>query len=331
MIRAVILGLGNQAFEHLSASIGHEKVQIIAGIDRDVSRHDKVKAEFAELNLQFFDSLDALKESGLEFDAMILALPHDVYGHIWEDILAFGKPLLKEKPLGRDYQEAKTFMQKALKAGCGLQTAIQRRQHKSYQYLSNYINENHIIIKEVHAHLHLGKGSQNATVTPDLKWRGDRQKAGGGALLDAGYHLVDLVQFVIGDFDVVSATMWNGVQADNGADIEDRSWLMGCTPDVWIMLDTWVKGEPDGKGGFCKSERLTLLTNQGVLTANREGVWHEDTRLFTTQSQWQDAMRSQLTDFANNIRQDSWNTDVIWHQLPAMRVIDKAYWLSKSY
>lgn len=119
MIRAVILGLGNQAFEHLSASIGHEKVQIIAGIDRDVSRHDKVKAEFAELNLQFFDSLDALKESGLEFDAMILALPHDVYGHIWEDILAFGKPLLKEKPLGRDYQEAKTFMQKALKAGCG--------------------------------------------------------------------------------------------------------------------------------------------------------------------------------------------------------------------
>lgn len=142
---------------------------------------------------------------------------------------------------------------------------------------------------------------------------------------------MDLVQFIVGDFDVVSATMWNGVQADNGMDIEDRSWLMGCTPDIWIMLDTWVKGEPDDKNGFRKSEQLVLMTDQGIVVANRDGVWHDDVMLFTTQSQWQDAMKRQLTQFAENIHKDHWDVDVIWHQLPAMRVIDKAYWLSKSY
>lgn len=327
-IKAVIFGLGNQAFEHLDASVGHQDVQIIAGIDGNTDRHKEVCARFGELNLQCFQSLDELKASGLAFDALILALPHDVYGGIWADILALGKPLLKEKPLGRDYQEAKTFMDTAHNAHCELQTAIQRRQHASYQFLVKFLQKHKIKIQELHAHLHLGKGLQAAIDKPDLKWRGDRQKAGGGALLDVVYHLV---HYIVGDFDVVSATMYNGMQVDNGIDIEDRSWLVGCKPDVWIMLDTWVKGEPNGRGGFTKSEAVELLTDKGLLKANREGVWQDGVQIFATQSKWQDAMRRQLTDFANNIRTQNWHTDVIWHELPAMRTIDKAYWLSKSY
>lgn len=330
-IRAVLVGLGNQAIEHLIASIDHQEVQIVAGVDLEMARHQQIKQDFADLDLRFFQTLDELQASGLDFDALILALPHDVYEKEWDNIVQFGKPLLKEKPLGRDYQEAKTFMDKACQAGCGLQTAIQRRHYPSYQYLSKYLRSKSIEINELHAHLHLGKGQQQPVNEPDLKWRNSRQRSGGGALLDAGYHLVDLVQYIIGDFEVISATMWNGAKADNGMDIEDRCWLTGCTTDIWLMLDTWVQGEPNATGGFKKSEMIVLNTNQGVICANREGIWHNDTLLFKSSREWEGAMRMQLSEFAQNIHQNNWQNDAIWDQLPAMRTIDKAYWLSKSY
>lgn len=329
-IKAVIFGLGNQAFEHLNASLEHQEVQIVAGVEKNIERHEQVCKKFPTLNLQFFETLEALRDSSLEYDALILALPHDVYGDKWNDILSLGKPMLKEKPLGRDYQEAKTFMDKAREAGCGLQTAIQRRHHASYQYLAQFLKDECVQIYELHAHLHLGKGLRIADKT-DPNWRDSRQKSGGGALLDAGCHLVDLVQFIVGDFEVISATMWNGTKADNGADIEDRCWLKACALDTWIMLDTWVQGESDGKGGFKKSEMIVLNTNKGIICANREGVWCEDDVLFETSREWEEAMQNQLTQFAQNVRSNHWADNAIWDQLPAMRTIDKAYWLSKSY
>ncbi len=330
-IQCAVLGLGNQAFEHLQASIDHPDIAIVAGIDRDAGRWVKAQHAFPSLELQCFAELDDLRGSGLVIDAFILALPHHVYEGIWPSLMQWGLPLLKEKPLGRDYQEAKDFMLQSRAAGCGLQTAIQRRQHPSYAFLARYLKQHKLTASEVHAHLHLGKGQENPSAEFDLGWRGDRRQAGGGALLDAGYHLIDLVQFLIGDFDVVSATMWHGTTADNGQDIEDRSWLTGCSSDTWLMIDTWVKGESNHKGGYVKSEKVSLKTSQGVLSANREGVWLNEQQLFSTDREWQHAMRQQLADFACSISANNWQNDVIWDQLPAMRKIEEAYRLSSRY
>lgn len=330
-IKCAILGMGNQAFEHLLASIDHPDIEIVAGIDGNQAQWNKARQAFPQLELQCFSGLADLQASGVSIDAFILALPHHVYEGIWPSLMELGKPLLKEKPLGRYYQEAKDFMQQSLASGCGLQTAIQRRQHPSYKFLGQYLKQNKLTPTELHAHLHLGKGHENPCVKFDLGWRGDRSQAGGGALLDAGYHLIDLVQFLIGDFDVISATMWQGSKADSGQDIEDRSWLTGCSTDTWLMIDTWVKGESNKKGGYLKSEEVRLKTSQGILSANREGVWLGDQRLFSSDREWQHAMRQQLADFARSIVTNNWHNDVIWDQLPAMRKIEEAYGLSSRY
>ena len=149
--------------------------------------------------------------------------------------------------------------------------------------------------------------------------------------MDAGYHLIDLIQFLIGDFDVISSTMWNGLKADNGTDLEDRCWLVGRSANTWLMLDTWVQGEADGQGGFIKSEQVRLKTSHGILFANREGVWLNDQQIFKTQKDWSAAMRQQLTDFAQNIDRYEWHDDLILAQLPAMRKIEEAYRLSSRY
>jgi predicted dehydrogenase len=336
-IRLAVIGLGNQAFEHIEAAHQHHDVKIVAGVDQSVICRNKLMQFDAQIAV--FEQLEDLlaMQQTLALDGLILALPHHVYAKIWPTILAFKLPLLKEKPLGRDYAEAQHFLQCAEQQGCPLQTAIQRRHHPSYQALYQYIQTHQVHISEVHAHLHLGKGhvqSHEAAPhhVPSLSWRGERQQAGGGALLDAGYHLVDLVQYLVGPFDVVSSTMWAGQQLDDGHSIEDRSLLFGRNEHTWVMLDTWVQGEISPCGHrYQKSEQILLQTNVGVIRADRTGVWHDNQQICQEAQDWQYAMQQQLSEFAFNMRHNQWRDEHFWDQLPAMRVIEEAYRLSSRY
>lgn len=330
-LRCVLFGLGNQAQEHLLASLNHPDIQIVAGIDSNIEQWDMIKSEYPNAEMQLFASLEALLLADMRYDAFIMALPHHAYQNIWSDILACNKPILKEKPLGRHYQEARSFMQQASDAKCGLMTAIQRRTHPSYIYLAKYLNEHKLIADEVHTHLHLGKGSRDPLKSFDLKWRGDRTMSGGGALLDAGYHMIDILMYLIGDFDIVAATMWHDDKVDDGIQNEDRSWLMARSQSTWIGMDIWVKGAPNDKGGYQKSERVTLKCGDKHIYANREGVWVDEVQVYHSSRDWQHSMTQQLTDFATRIRNNHWDDNVIWDQLPIMLKIEQAYALSSRY
>ena len=341
-LRLALIGLGAQGDEHLDASKLCQQTRIIAGVDASPEQRQRIAQKYADLNLQLFDSVEALKtaqqQGHLSLDGLILALPHHVYTHVWQDILSFGVPLLKEKPLGRDYEEAQRFVEQADAARCSLQMAIQRRHHPSYTFLRYYLQKNSIQVNEVHAHLHLGKGQQTppdaVIIAPkdNPKWRDDRLKSGGGALLDAGYHLVDLIHFLIGPFEAVSATMWASNHVDDGRLNEDRSWLTGRSERCWIMVETWVQGLPDPHGsGFLKSEEVKLATSHGLICSNREGVWHDGALISPADRSWQQAMQNQLRQFADHIRHHRHKDESIWEQLPAMRLIEEAYRLSSRY
>lgn len=337
-VNLAVIGLGAQACEHLRTARLSNDVRIVAGVEANEKQRQSIQTEYADLQLQLFDSIAALKsaQSTLALDGLILALPHHAYEDVWQTLLDFGLPLLKEKPLGRHYEEAQRFVVQAATANCPLQTAIQRRHHPSYQFLRDYLQQQGLQIHEIHAHLHLGKGSPQSNdinnAAPSINWRHSRLKSGGGALLDAGYHLVDLIHFLIGPFEAVSATMWANDSVDDGRMNEDRSWLTGRSERCWIMLDTWVQGQLNAqKTGFIKSESVDLWTHNGIVTANREGVWHLDKQIYSEDKSWEKAMLAQLSQFAHHIHSGEWQDESIWDQLPAMRVIEEAYRLSSRY
>lgn len=335
-LNLALVGMGAQGCEHLDAAQHCPDVRVVAGVEMNEIQREKVAQQYADLNMRLFPSIPDLKaaQQALALDGLILVLPHDAYEAVWPLLLSFGLPLLKEKPLGRHYEEAQRFVADAEKDGCALQTAIQRRHHPCYIHLRDFLREQRVEVYEIHAHLHLGKGGRLAppqTAQGKVEdWRRNRIKSGGGALLDAGYHLVDLIQFLTGPFEVVSATMWAKDSVDDGRVNEDRSWLTGRSERCWIMLDTWVQGQPLGDG-FLKSEEVRLWTNHGLIRGSREGVWHQDKQIYSDDRTWQKAMQAQLKLFAENIRNQSWQDESIWDQLPAMRVIEEAYRLSSRY
>lgn len=327
-LRLALIGLGNQGQEHLSAAQHCPQVRFVVGIDPSARARADVATRYPEAGMTLLADLHALDPA--QIDACVLALPHHCYGDIWDTLVAMRRPILKEKPLGRSYDEAIDLLSRARAAGAPVQTAIQRRHHPSYQWLKQALLARNAQIHELHAHLHLGFAS---TTGGDESWRADRQAAGGGALLDAGYHLVDLIHYLSGPFDLVSCSLWCGQRLAAAHDIDDRAWLTGRSERTWIMLDSWRSGHPDPQhsGKLLKSETVLLHTSDGRWQANREGVWREGECLQSMARDWQRAMVEQLETFAHNIHQGQWHDATIWDQLPAMRVIDEAYRMAARY
>lgn len=324
-LRLALIGLGKQGMEHLNAVGLCERVAFVAGVDPDVGTRDRVGR--AHPGMALFADVSMLDAS--ELDGLVLALPHHCYAESWDALIAMGLPMLKEKPLGRSFDEALTLIERARMAGCPVQTAIQRRHHPSYRELKRRLAEEKLRIREVHAHMHLGFAG---TTGGELSWRNDRHTAGGGALLDAGYHLVNLLHFLFGPFDLVSASLWKGGLPVGEQEVDERAWLVGRAEGGWVMLDSWLAGETDpATGKPLKSERIVLLTDGGTWEANREGVWRQGDPISTSSREWHKAMAEQLDDFASHIRDGQWHDELIWDQLPAMRVIDEAYRLAARY
>lgn len=92
-----------------------------------------------------------------------------------------------------------------------------------------------------------------------------------------------------------------------------------------------MKGTPNDKGGYQKSERVLLKCGDQQIYANREGVWVDDVQVYQSSRDWQESMTQQLTDFATRIASKRWDDNVIWDQLPIMLKIEQAYALSSRY
>ena len=315
--RLALIGLGSQGRKHLKAAKQHSRVQIVAAVDSDPATRQSIASEHPEMRL--FDRLESLKAESMALDGLILALPHHAYSGIWKDLVALRVPILKEKPLGRNYPEAMEFFAQAKNAGCLVQTAIQRRHGDSYQYLRKYLDDHTVSIREIHAHYYLGRHND----PDDETWRQDFQKAGGGALLDMGYHLVDLLIYLVGPFDVISATLFDPARLQDGRLLESRAWVTGRSESCWVMLDVWRHGD--------KGEEIRLLTDKGVIRANRTGVWLGDKLLQAFPEGLDPSLTLQLDRFADLIGNVNCQQELIWDQFPAMRTIDEAYRLASAY
>jgi predicted dehydrogenase len=325
--RLGLIGLGNQGQEHLKAATLSDEIELIAVVDHDVRMLEQVNSCYPHLNLALHDQIGALQQYRL--DGLILALPHHCYTDVWQEILSLRIPLLKEKPLGRTLNEAREFLAQARAFGCPLQTAIQRRHHPTYQALKRQLTEQRAMVREVYAHLHLGFSPQGEVDS----WRSRQSMAGGGVLLDSGYHMVDLLHYLVGPFDLVSASLWRNGMALNDQEIEDEAHIMGRAEHIWVMMESLLAGEPDVHrgGGYRKSEGISLLTDQGLFFADRQGLHQDGILIENYAKEWNIAMANQLNQFARNIRSGCWNDLNIWDQLPAMQLIEQAYTLAFRY
>jgi predicted dehydrogenase len=150
-------------------------------------------------------------------DAVVIATPNHLHREMALAAFAAGKHVLCEKPLALNAAEARQMLEAAENAGRVHMTAFTYRYAPAARYLKQLVDQGELgAIRVVRASYLM------ALSTHLLGWRSSKQFAGSGVLADIGSHLIDLVQWLAGDIQGLTARS-RVFRTEPASDVED--WI----------------------------------------------------------------------------------------------------------
>ncbi len=212
----IVIGLGKQSIEdHLPAVDSINGLRLLGVVDVDIAQASKVGSEY---DTQFADSVEELLKRIEKPDMAIVAVPHNCYMPIIEILAQRGIHIVKEKPFAIDSGEAKKMCALAKENNISIQVTLQRRFNPIF---SSYLQ----LMKRIGAIY-----SIEARYTMNVKdlqvgWRARKSEAGGGALIDMGYHYIDLFIWYFGLPEKVRCKISTGNREGQDYDVEDTAFL----------------------------------------------------------------------------------------------------------
>ncbi len=229
-----------------------DECEIVWACDIDLALAEKTAKEH---NISRFTDkyIDILADA--EVDAVSITTPNKYHFQPTLDALAAGKHVLCEKPLAMDGAEAKLMCEAAKRSGKILQVALQTRFSGHARFLKEYIDKGHM-------------GDIYFARAQALRRRGvpgwgvfiDKEKQGGGPLIDIGVHILDLTLFMMGYPKPVS--------------VSGQTWnLLGTNPSLvnpWGEYDRAKFTVEDFAVGLIKFEDGQAVSLESSFMANIE-------------------------------------------------------------
>lgn len=226
----------------------------------------KAAAEKFGIPQTFSDYRTLLAEK--EIDAVSVATPNAFHVEPTVDALAAGKHVLCEKPLAMNAAEAKEMCRAARKSGKILQVALQTRFSGATKFVKDYIDKGHM------GHIYFARAQA-------LRRRGvpawgvfiDKEKQGGGPLIDIGVHILDMTLFLMGYPKPVTAV--------------GKTWdVLGKNPNLYNTWGDYDRAKftvEDFAVGLIKFEDGSAITLESSFMSNLDGNPYES-QLFGTKS-----------------------------------------------
>ena len=215
MVNFGIVGFGLHAMKRLMPGFARaNNCRVTALARRDASKSRESAKQFGIANA--FTSTEELCNSP-DVDAIFVASPNSLH---YSDVLTairHGKPVLCEKPLAMNADEARRMVHAAHNANVLFGVAQVFRFCKSV----NRIRE---MLSEV-GHPRLARCDFSFFAPPDhaRAWLNDRAVAGGGPIADVGVHCIDTMRYVLQD-DVVRVSAV-GSKDERSGDVEASAVL----------------------------------------------------------------------------------------------------------
>lgn len=200
-VRVGIIGCGGIANgKHLPSLKKLDNVKIVAFCDLVLERAEKAAKEFGiEGAAVYTDYKELLARDDLE--AVHVLTPNHVHCVISVAALESGKHVMCEKPMATTYKEAMEMVQASKKADKILTIGYQTRSQMGHQYVRHMVENGDF-------------GEIYYIKAPAIRRRGvplwgvflDKEKQGGGPMIDIGTHSIDAALSLIGNYDVASVT-----------------------------------------------------------------------------------------------------------------------------
>jgi UDP-N-acetyl-2-amino-2-deoxyglucuronate dehydrogenase len=158
----------------------------------------------------------------------------------------------------------------------------------------------------------------------DFGWRGDKAVAGGGAILDTAYHMIDLLCLYFGPPTEIYAKQAMIARPEVKYDTEDSAVL------VFSYASGMMGSLLVSRAALPREEQITIFGTKGTLSVTRTEVNVVDKQgnilqHFTAARSWELALNSQFADFAACVQSGNVPKSSAQTHLTTMRFIEAAY------
>ena len=199
-IGVLVVGLGFVAggyLEHFSRS---NRTCPVIGADLDPDARQRATASYG------LDASIERYQDGLDRDdihLVVVCTPHHLHHPIVTEALRAGKDVICEKPIAISTEEADQMIDLAAQLGRTLLVSLDMR------YGPDALKLQQLIRCDTLGRIFWARASylgyETTRFGDPTNWRGDLERAGGGVLLDGGYHVVDLLNTYLGPAKSVQA------------------------------------------------------------------------------------------------------------------------------
>jgi len=175
----------------------------IAGVA--TTRRETAQRAAAEIGCRFYtdDYRELLGRA--DIDAIDICTPNNSHHEIVLAAAAAGKQIYCEKPLAMNVAEAESMARAVESAGVKAQVTF------NFRFFPAIMRAKQLIEAGFLGRLFSFRGRYHRSSYIDgdkpMSWRLERAITGGGALFDLGSHILDLLYFVLGEFDSVSGAL----------------------------------------------------------------------------------------------------------------------------
>ena len=330
-IRVAVIGVGGIGGGHLRiAKNCADIMKPVAVCDVNVDIAKRVADEY---KIDAHTDYEELCQRG-DIDAVITALPHYLYGEVVSCALESGLHVLKEKPFAKTLTDAKRMLNAATASGKKLMVAGQSK------FSAAFIKGKEIVDSKALGDIFLTRGAiiyrWGGAIANAWSWRGKEELSGGVAIIDAGWHILDLIHWYRGKPSAVYASVgtMKGVPNTGSArllpsnyDVDDKAVInleypdggIGSIVSCYITLPGETRATLHGVNG-------SLDVSGGNVTFILNG----ETQEVSLPEQRFDPMTAQMRHFAEIIQSDIESPSSGQRAYEVMEIVDAAYRSAKS-
>jgi predicted dehydrogenase len=254
-LRFGVVGAGAISRSSCASINNHADARIIAAWDPHAGRLGEIcdkydiahKAESAE---KLFARTD--------IDAVYIGVPNKFHAPLAIQALKAGKHVILDKPFALNLKEAREVVATAEKMGVKFMVGMNQRFGRAQQQLKSLVEQG--VLGEVY---HAKSFWFRRAGIPRLHtWFGDKEQAGGGALLDIGVHLLDLALYLTDNFEPIGAygqvytKFGNRELGEGGWGLSDRD------PSLPFTVDDFASATIRMKNGMTVALDVTWACHQ---------------------------------------------------------------------
>lgn len=216
-VKFVVIGSGHIGKRHAVMAQRNEEAELMAMVD--IKSEPELGLE--DFNVPFFNSIEELLKSGIEFDVASVCTPNGLHAEQSIMLLEANKHVVCEKPMGLSKDNCERVIFKALQMSKHVFCVMQNRYSPPSEWIKSVIEDN--ILGDIYMVQLNCYWNRDARYYKKGGWKGTAD-LDGGTLFTQFSHFIDIMYWLFGDIKNIQGK-FNDFTHQESTDFEDSGFV----------------------------------------------------------------------------------------------------------